>query len=484
MKYLLASLVVSASALFAESAPDSAALSSANATYDGNTLHLTGHVLLDHGLGKMAAEEAHLQRQEAGKDFPFSFIQLSQNVLLGLKTGAEIRCAAAELDFIGLKGILSSSGEERVVYSDNLKKGLFRLLGKNIELKISKKEGEEKKSDFEIDTILAKEEVSIDFGKGFSLLAHQALFRKSQNVEKPGSEFQGVVTAYPKDENTPCRLIHGDDQIDADSVDLDLVHSKVSLLHPKGALASLLIPGMQKGALQFSSDHLLWDQTKNALVLKGHVNIMESVVGTLVADELEIVETQKKQKQLKTIRTRGSSQINFKDQSGTNHRLIGHGPFLFDREKLHAIFESPKTNGKVPLSKQIYYETEGAGLFANLAHVEYSSVQEHLRPTTLTLTGSVRLFSLDENKPRFALADRLSFSTTTKTAILAANPGKHVLFVDQTQGLRIAAQEIHITRDPKTQEEKIQGVGNILFTFTDEENSLMRKIFPNFKAPE
>jgi hypothetical protein len=71
MHLLATPLIANAPAL-----SDTGSLSSSDASYDGNSLLLTGHVVLDHGLGKMTAEEASLERQEAGKDFPFSLIQL------------------------------------------------------------------------------------------------------------------------------------------------------------------------------------------------------------------------------------------------------------------------------------------------------------------------------------------------------------------------------------------------------------------------
>ncbi len=486
MKNQLLAFLFSVSALHAAPDVDSGAVSSTNAVYDGNALVLTGHVMLDHGLGKMAADEAKLQRQEAGRDFPFSFIQLINNVQLSLKNGAQIHCDGADLDFTSLKGLLSAQGDGKVIYSDNLKKGLFRLLGNSVELKISKHAQGEKKSDFEIETILAKDDVNIEFAKGFTLQAHQALYRKAPVKENASEEFHGSVTASPKDADTPCRLTHGEDLIDAESVDLDLIHSKLALLHPKGMLTSRVMPGMQKGELKFTCDHLLWDHPKNTLTLKGHVHVLESAIGKLMSDgELEIVHVQQKQgKLLKSIGTIGTTSMHFKDENGTSHYVKTHGPFLFDRKPLRATFESPKKKGGiVSLDKQINYETEGLSLFANQALIEYSAAQGHLRPTVLSLTGNIRLLSVDEKKPRYALADRLSVSTTTRTLILAANSGKKVLFVDDAQSLRIAAQEIHITRDSKTGEEKVQGVGNVQFSLTDDEQGLLKKVFPNYKTP-
>ena len=83
--------------------PESGSLSSTNASYDGNALLLTGHVVLDHGLGKMTAEEASLQKQETGKEFPFSLIHLHKEVVLSLRNQEQIFCEIADLDFTTLE---------------------------------------------------------------------------------------------------------------------------------------------------------------------------------------------------------------------------------------------------------------------------------------------------------------------------------------------------------------------------------------------
>ena len=116
-----------------EPLPDTGSVSSTNATYDGNALILTGHVVLDHGLGKMTAEEASLQKQEIGKDFPFSVIELRKDVHLALKSSAELLCETADLNFDSLTGILYAKEASKVVYTDAFKKKKetisFKLIG-------------------------------------------------------------------------------------------------------------------------------------------------------------------------------------------------------------------------------------------------------------------------------------------------------------------------------------------------------------------
>ncbi|MBS0604988.1 MAG: hypothetical protein JSS60_08155 [Verrucomicrobia bacterium] len=477
----------------APSIPDSGSLSSTDASYDGNSLNLTGHVVLDHGLGKMTAEEASLQRQEAGKDFPFSFIQLRKDVVLALKSSAQISCGSADLDFTSLKGTLLPSENGKVVYTDQIKKKkggeatALQLSGQCVELNFSKQSFDGKKTDYEIDNILAKEDVVIDYADNFQLLAHHALYRKELSRDNKTSkrEFQGVVTAYPKDELSQCRLSHQGDEIFADMVDIDLINSKLSLLHPKGVLAAAVLPHLQNGEMHFKSDYLYWDQGKNLLTLKGNIAIDEAALGTLHAqDELQITHTVVKGKHvLKGIQAQGPTSLNYKDAHNGSHKLISYGSVHLDRDKLRATIDSPEKDGAVPLDKQLFYQEEEIAIYADSASLEYSIAGDALQPSLLTLKGNIRLFSHDPLKPpRFGTADRLTYSLTTRTLILSANPGKKVLFWDETQGMHLSAPEVHITYDSETKQQNVKGVGTVQFSFTPEEQNKLQQLFPQLKA--
>ncbi len=472
---------------------DSGSLSSADASYDGNALNLTGHVVLDHGLGKMTAEEASLQRQEAGKDFPFSFIQLRKDVEIALKSSAQIFCGSADLDFTALKGTLLPAENGKVIYTDQIrrKKGgeatLLKLSGQWVELNFSKQSIEGKKTDYDVENVLAKEDVIIDYADNFQLLAYQALYRKELSCDNKTSrrEFQGVVTAYPKDELSQCCLLHEGDEIFADMVDIDLIHSKLSLLHPKGVLATAILPHLQKGEIHFNADYLYWDQNKNAVTLKGNVFLDEATLGTLQAtDELQIIQTQVSGRHLlKEINAEGPANLMYKDACNHTHKFISHGTVHLDQEKLHATIKSPESNGVVPSDKQLYYEEEELAIYADSATLEYSLVDNVMQPSLTTLKGKIRLFSHDPQKPpRFGSADRLTYSLTTRTLILSANPGKKVLFWDETQGMHLSAPEVHITQDSETKEQNIKGVGAVQFSFTPEEQSKLQQLFPQLKT--
>jgi hypothetical protein len=492
LTYTLLALFLTSCAFAAEppSLPDAGSVSSTSATYDGNALILTGHVILDHGLGKMTAEEASLQKQEIGKDFPFSVIELRKDVHLALKSSAELTCETADLNFDTLTGILFAKEAAKVVYTDAFKKKKetipFKLKGNRVELLFSKLAQEAKKTDYDIETVLVKDDVLIDYARDFHLQADHAIYRKQNSNASSNKEFQGIITAYSKDEHEVCHLTHGADAIDADTVDLNMIHSTLSLLRPRGTLSSTLLPKVQNEPMRFSADHLIWNHVDHNIALQGHVHIEEASLGKLSAsDQLQLIHTASKGKTLlKAIHTQGPATLTYRDpHSAQPHKLVSYGKMDIDRDKLLATLDSPEKEGRVPLDKQIYYEEEEIGVFSDKAVLEYTDAEDQLRPVSLNLKGNIRLFSHDPKQPpRCGIADRLSYSLTTRTLILSANPGNKVLFWDESQSLHMSASEVHITHDAETNHHMVKGVGKVQLSLNTEEQQHLKQFFPYYKV--
>lgn len=468
-------------------------LSSTEANYDGNALVLKGHVVLDHGLGKMMAEEASLQRQETGKEFPFSSIQLRRDVKLALHQSAQILCEEANLDFTALKGTLLPSVNQKVVYTDriNRKKGgppVSLLLSSNsLELNFCRRPLDDKKTEYDIETLLAQDDVVIEYLDQFHLFAHKALYRKELELTNKTSkkEFQGIITAYPKEGGAQCKLVYKEQEISSDMVDIDLVHSKLSLLHPHGSLPTSLT-STPSASLRFQSDYLYWDYNKQLLTLKGKITIEEASMGLLeTQEELQLhLNTVNGKTDLNKILTQGFSTLKYTDSNHYSHRLSTHGSIQVDREKLRASIESPEKEGIVSEHKQLCYEGDTFTVFSDSAVIDYSIDDSQMLPSMITLKGNIRLSSHDPKAhKRLGCADRLSYSATTRTFILSANPGKKVLFWDDVQGMHLSAPEVHITTDPVTGEQQVKGIGAVQFSFTSEEQNKLQKLFPELKKP-
>jgi len=481
-------LLLSLTTLYADPLIDPSSLSSTTAKYDGNALLLSGHVVLDHNLGTMHAEEASLERQEIGKDFPFSLIQLQKEVQLQLKGGGALQCANALLDFQSLTGVLTSSNTEKVIFSDTLvrKNNIsipFRLMSHLIDLEIAKTEQPGNKSDYTLDKLRANQDVIIDYANAFTLRADHAEYKNGKEGIK------GIVSAFPKNSESSCLLAHEGDVVEAASVHFDLDSSLLSMDQPTGTLLSSLVPHLQKGSLIFRSKELIWDHLNATLTLKGGIQIEESSLGSLTSDG-EVILTQgslKGKKYLKAIRATGNNMLQFTDQTSNQiHTLVSHGSFLLERDQLSAVLKSPLVDDLVPEGKQIHYEESEIGIDADTAIIDYSIMQSgKLEPASLRLAGNVRIASKDLSKgERYGLADRLSYSPATQTLILAADPDQRVLFWDKEQALTVSAQEIHITQDPGTKKQSVKGVGTVKFSFTQEEQSLFSRLFTSYTGTE
>lgn len=470
---LIASLILAAEVPL----PPASSLSSSHAAYDGNALILTGQVLLDHGLGKMQAERASLQKQEAGADFPFALIELEKSVILHLKNNAALSCHEARLDFNELKGFLFSGENKQVVFSDTIRKNVFlEIKSLSAELFFSKSGQEEQKNDYEIESILAEDSVAIRYADAFQLYADRTTYQKQNSAQ---GKAKGTLFASAKNAGGQCTLAHEADLINATTIHVDLLHDKLTLLHPEGTLASSLFPRIKEGTIQFHSDHLLWDHTHNTLSLKGKAYLEETGVGMLSAEEeLHLAYGEKEGKRyIKTVKTQGRAVLLY----GT-HELTCYGPIHLDRDSLNVSLSSPLENGVVPRGEQVSYQEGNVQVSGDKAQMEYALSEGLLHPIALVLKDNVRLFSMNDTMhKRWALADRLTYSPATRTFILSANPGKKVLFRDEEDSVAVSAQEVHITLDPETKKERIQGVGNVQLSLSSDEVNLLKKMFPSYE---
>jgi len=359
-------------------------LSSTAAYYNGNILTLQGAVVLAHGLGKMSAETAELERQDTDKNVPFSLIRLRTQVELLLKDRGQLKCQDADLDFEKMKGFLRSGPKVKVSYLDQ---NAVAVTSNETELTLLRQGADAKRSTFDIDILAAKGDVVIHYGNGFSLTAPEAVYYKHSAPGLPQHQ-AGLIVASPS-----CRLTRATDVIDAREGHLFVEEKQLILLEPKGSLGS----SITNGTTQFTCGTLTWDDEQNQLLLKDKIHIQDTSFGTMDAeDEL----------------------------------ILSQG---------------------IEQGKRVLATIEGQ--------------------------GNIRLSSAS----RCCLADHVHFSRATHKMILSALPGKKVLFWDTEKKMHLAVPELHITIDPETGSETVQGIGAVRFEFTAEENSLLQKTFAHLK---
>jgi hypothetical protein len=95
-----------------------------------------------------------------------------------------------------------------------------------------------------------------------------------------------------------------------------------------------------------------------------------------------------------------------------------------------------------------------------------------LQQAVLHCEGTVRL----KHDQEYALCDQLVYFPSTRSAILSAEGDKRVL-VWSRDSMRLSAPEVRMQFDP---EPKIQGIGDVHFTFDLEEQELIDTLFSKY----
>ncbi len=443
-------------------------VASNQASYDGNCLILDGNVQLQHGLGNMSAEHAFLQKQEEGKEFPFSLIQLRENVEVSLKNTSELLCDFAELDFVALKGILSSRENEKVSYKDFIakKEVPIHLMGKILDLQFRK---EEAADEYSISSALIKQEVQIQYAKDFILQSDEAFYQNSHISDK---NIHGILQVYPTKETSQCILLYQGEKIEAKHIYIDADCSHLQIEHPQGSLPSQLFGEKQTSPLFFHCNKLLWDHNQETLILQDQVLLQEQTLGTLHAEkELFLQMSSSSEKRcIQSIRIEGLSRMERQDpSSGWQHKFTCYGSLHVDRLHHQILFTSPQE-----AEKRLCYQDPELTLRARKGCIEYSETS--YKPTSVILQGDVTIQSTTTSgSRRIALADRLTYNPETQIIVLSSLAKKRVLFQDEVQNLTMSAQEIHLVRDAETGEMQAQGIGNVQFSLSSEENNLLKK---------
>ncbi len=453
--------------LFSKESPDQQ-VSSTHASYDGTSLILEGNVELQHGLGNMSAEHASLQKKEFENDFPFSRIEMKENVILSFKNASELLCDVAELDFTILKGILSSYEGKKVSYKDFFlgETTPTRLMGKRFDIQMMK---EELAFGYKICSALIQQAVQIEYGNDFILQSDEAVYQKTNPQEKT---LCGTIKAYPISAESYCNLLYQGETIQAKYIHIDANNSLIQIDEPKGFLQSQLFGKQQTSPLFLKCKKLLWNHEKDTLLLQEKVELKERTLGTLYAEKELLLQlgTFSEKKSIQWIQIEGFSHITNRDESSDwQHELLCFGKLQVDGENHQIFFTSPEER-----AKRLCYKDPEVVLHAKKGHIEYA--ENCYKPLSITLQGDVTIQSVkDSGSRRLGLADRLTYSPETRTVILSAHPKKRVLFQDEEQNLTMSAQEIHLVRDSETGEIQAQGIGNVQFSFSSEENNLLKK---------
>ena len=465
--------VFSTTALFSETvAPN---VSSSKASFDGEKLHLEGKVELKHPLGILKASQADLVRGDSKIDFPFSVIELINEVQLELSSKALLLCERARMDFNELHGTMENDSSSGVIYREEIAQSKGKQI---LEIKSAKADFDLKKiqNELVIDRLYSTTGVEITMGP--LLKATAAFGRLEQAYSKTPQLF---LESSPEQK---CQIWHHQDDLLADQVEYDLSANEVYLQGVNGNL-KVNQDNPLASQIKVSSPQIILHREKNSADLMGDSRIEDPAFGIVESKEkLSLFrKATKTGYALQQIKATGPFRLTYHtNDKNAVQRFTSAGTFEWDAQKLVAKAQAPKKTGDSV--QQLLYEESRMGVFADTASFEYTFHEDHFTPLQVSMKGNVRLFSSDLNKPRIALCDRISFSPSTRTFILASNPGQKVILWDAEQQIEMKAQEIHITEDPDhSSKELIKGVGVVEFHLSRDELELLQKYMPTHANP-
>lgn len=499
-RHFLTVLIFSACQLFADE-NEPMVIDSGEAGYNGKTISLSGHVVIEHELGKLEADQMELTPEVINAKIQAKRLAMEKNVSIDLQDGGQLCCSKAEVDFNELQGDFHGSPEqEYVTYTEfcaDKTGSIVPVVVKSRDMKVKIAREKDKASASlrsALSEITAENDVTVNYNDDFMAAADHADYQRLDSNESSHSAFlhkhmPGLISLRADKEGGVCQITNRNgDMISADHLCIDTAVRQLSFAYPKGALYMSSDEGGGRNRIDFSSDTLSWEDKQNQLTLREHVNIHQHGMGTLISDKdvklkQDAIDGKKK---LCAIESTGTTVLTYAEQDkDIMHTLTCYGTVCVDHKQLKTTMESPKDNaGNVPQGQQVSFQDYMGEIYADKLTIEYVMHNHALKPVRLFLEGHVRVLNRCSIDPdckgdflQFALADQVEYTPQAKEISLAATGSNRVLFYDKTNNLQVSAPALKIRRDESTKKESIQGVGNVRFSFIKQEMDAINKQF-------
>jgi lipopolysaccharide export system protein LptA len=241
--------------------------------------------------------------------------------------------------------------------------------------------------------------------------------------------------------------------------------------------------------IDFKADTLIWKDQQQQLVLKDHVSLGQKGFLHITTDD-QIVLSQavvNKKKQLDTIESQGKTVLTvLEPEKNKEHHLTCYGKTFVDHSHYIILMDSPIDEvGKVLEDQQVFFEDDLGTIYADKLTLQYNMNNKTIVPQKLILEGNVKMLNSyasgpDPNSPliRYVIADRVEYTPQTKEAVFTSrNNVKRVLFYDKANDMEVSATTLKIKRDEATKKETVKGVGDVRFSFVENEFEQLRKRF-------
>ena len=412
-------------------------ITSDKATYKESSLELDGNVTISNLIGSIKTDRAIIDAKAEN-------LTLQNKVYVLLEDESSIEAESAHLNVQAKKGTLK--GEKTPIkYQTKIEGAPLCITSETASFLFDLGK---------LTSLEASNNVSIQYKTGFHCFADRAKLLTTPTY---------VIEA--SSEKTPCKFTNEQSVIYSEKAVMYINTSDIQLEKVYGDLFNSLHGESEK--IAFVADSLTFNEKSQDLSLFGNISLKSHSLGHITAKEqMSILQKENFGRVvLNAIKILGDSTI--KHQT---HTLHSSGTVTFDRENLYV---EATSDGVTP----ICYENEDITIYAKRALIEYSLVALELKPSLVILSGDVQITLNKENTYRYAIADKVNIDPISKDITLEAYKNSKVLFLDESEGIRVTASKITIDKN-----HLIKGIGIVKFNFTPSEQELMKNLFPNLRS--
>ncbi len=454
---------------------------------------------LSHHIGTLVSDEAQILPHPEEKKMEKGILQLNGHVNINLKEGGCLSCAKACLDFHSGLGVFEGDGSQpEVVYFENCKDRSkpasstpLLLKSRKMTVELSKDTPNKKSPPAGyLSKIMAEQEVFIDYNRDFIARADTASFDKEKKPADPSKGYlAGLIHLKANGNEGVCQITNRNgDLIKATNICINTATKEMDFAYPKGVF--MAYRSDSKGEpIDFKADTLTWDEGKQLLSLKDHVSLEQKGFFSLQNEnQINIAQAYvNNKKQIQSIHSEGKTVVTgFEPETDKEHHLTCYGKTTVDHGRLWVYMESPvDAAGNVIEDQQVFFEDDLGQIYADKLSLQYRLENKSITPKKLILEGHVKMLNSyaagpDPTSPliRYALADKVEYDLPAKEALFSSNnQRKRVLFYDKANDLEVSAVRLKIKRDEITKKETIKGIGDVRFSFIENEFEQLRRHF-------
>lgn len=452
-------------------------IDSGEACYDGNELILQENACVECEMGKISASQLILQHSETDKKEQFSHLKMKGDVSISWNEGGTLFCQNADIDYSTLTGRFWGNEEAPdVLYETFVKGEKVKIQGKEMRMLLTK----ENHTSTAIREIEIKGDLYVNKNDQTQIFAERALYQQFPDKK--------MLYIYPSPDKFCTVLNENEDRIQCKSITVDLFAKKLVFENSQGCFNKNNQP------LKFSASTLVVDDITQQFILQHNVDLVQEGIGYLHTDHqlILVLENSKDKKGIKSIQAPSDTLISYTDGiKGLAHQLMCHGPLSIDHQLGKAHLESPQDSaGNTPQEKQIYLEDLMGDVYCDQLDVDYQVTDNGLILKSFSMLGHVQLFNrydghIQESSSilQYALADKVEYFPDQQKVTLSGQNGKRVLFIDKINNLQMSAPSLKARYDLKTKKQIIEGVGDVRFTFIENEFERLKQYF-RFKNKE